>query len=147
REAVEKMRPYDVLLLDIALPANSPEDPADKAVGIRLLHSLQQEYRWACAAVVIQSVHTEIPIFAHLLQAGAADFIPKPFERETIFRSVVEAYKKARARQENQWRECRERRIEQWLLAQACAQTVDRLAPVVTEGVKEALDRVKELEG
>jgi response regulator RpfG family c-di-GMP phosphodiesterase/tRNA A-37 threonylcarbamoyl transferase component Bud32 len=63
-------RPFDLLLLDIDMP---------RLNGIETLKRVRQSPQLANLKVVMFSGRTAADDMAHLLQAGADDFLPKPF--------------------------------------------------------------------
>lgn len=140
KRAVQTMRPYDVLILDLGLPPTAGARE-NKKVGIQILKSLDER---ACAAVVVESVHTGIHTFIDLLRARTAEFIPKPWESEEMFRTVVQALKIGRERQKNRYEQL-VKDHEQWRLLQSRAQLADRMGRVVSDGVGKILDEVDHL--
>lgn len=135
--------PYGVLLLDIGLPeSDDPSSKEDPNVGISILKSCQQEFRVVVNAVVIQSVHTEVPSFREYLQNGAADFVSKPYTKKQLYESVVRAYLTA---VEKEWSRLNEKRDVEWGLVRSCRHVSDRLATTVSRATSELLSRIRSL--
>jgi len=75
------------LLLDVRLPGMS---------GL----TFQQELAKACIAlpVIFITGHGDVPMTARAMKAGAADFLTKPFEEQTLLDAVHAAIERDRAR-------------------------------------------------
>lgn len=132
--------PYDVMTLDLGLPENEG-DSEDPQVGIELLRSVPESQ---CTAIVVASVHTEVPTLIELIRTRSADFVPKPFDRdcESIFRSVVRAYQ---AGIRTRWLTIKQRLAEQLFAVQSRCEVADRLSGVVAEGLGTICEHVREL--
>lgn len=144
-KAAVQFAPYDIVLLDIGLPQDAHSKNPSREVGAGLLKSLKARYSGACIAVIIESVHTELPIFLDALRQGAADFLPKPFSNEEIVRSVAQVYKAAHTRLANQWNACEKQRRERWLLVQTCAKVADEMAKVISDGLGDVVEKTRAL--
>ena len=143
--ALRRWKPYDVISLDLGLPKKAGDNPAP-SVGLKILNDLSDgPLKGAGSAVVIQTVHTDLPTFLDTLRANVADFVPKPCGTEDFFRSVTLVYKKTRQEQKTKWEEYKLRRDNQWVLVQACAQVADSMARIVSEGLGEILSHTREL--
>lgn len=72
REALERMRdgPVDLVLLDMMMPEMN---------GLEFLAEFQQEADWSHIPVVVVSSHDEIEGVVRCLEAGAIDYLVKPF--------------------------------------------------------------------
>jgi CheY-like chemotaxis protein len=144
-KAAAETRQYDVVILDLGLPSVNPSDGADKQTGHGILESVHRENQDGCTAVIIHSVYSEVASVLHLLRTGAADFVPKPCREEAIVQSVARAYKVARARQHGRWLTYCQRRLEHWLLIQACSEVADGMRRLVSDGLSKVLLQVHEL--
>ena len=137
-EAKDAHRPYDAMALDLGLPKTAGAQE-DLNVGIDILRSADEA---ACAAIVVESVHTEVPTFIQLLRSRAADFISKPFEPEDLYLAVMRAYK---AGLRSRWLRLAAQRSEEWRLHQAQAQVADLMGRAITNGLGNISDRAEEL--
>jgi hypothetical protein len=79
RMAIEKTsaEPPEVVLLDYFLPDISGQDVLKKIKEIN-----------ADTAVIIMTGHGGEEVAVNLMKAGAADYLPKPFDKETLLKSL-----------------------------------------------------------
>ena len=70
----------DVILLDVDLP---------DANGLDVLDQISQFP--AAAPIIVITGYAEIPLAVRSIQAGAADFIEKPYGREYLLKSIQKA--------------------------------------------------------
>ena len=82
--ALEKNTP-DLILLDIEIPDID---------GISILEKMKANPVWAKIPVVFLTSHTEADIVKKGLQAGALDYITKPFDAETLSARISDLIKK-----------------------------------------------------
>jgi signal transduction histidine kinase len=144
--ALRDMRPYDAMLLDLGLPPIELEKDVDVKFGFELLAEVQTKFRRACPVAVINSIHSHANDVIHVLRSGGADFVAKPCTGADLYPHVVNAYKKARARLEIQWRGIQQRHVHQWLLVQARARSADDMARIITDGMNRLHGSVRDLE-
>lgn len=69
----------DVILMDFELPEMN---------GVEILRRLRRSRRWRDVPVVIVTGHSTREVAIRSLEAGAADFIVKPCEREALLRKL-----------------------------------------------------------
>jgi hypothetical protein len=143
------------MILDLALPSTWG-DLERRSVGIDLLGSADEQ---AVTTVVVTSIHNDPETLKEVLRGAATesvarpldrgnalDFVPKPFDRgnESLFRSVVQAYKCARVLRSARWHHFCEQRAHRWRLVQSCS-LADRMGRQVAEEAAELRDRIDEL--
>jgi signal transduction histidine kinase len=144
KDAAATMRPYDGAILDLGIPKDSGMEPFPE-VGMDVLESISDD---ACLAVVIHSIHQELPLFIRLLKSRSAVFMPKDSNEtgEHIFRSVVQACEDGRLRQKGRWEDWQRRRSEQWLLIQSGSRMADHLTRIVSDGITNVLSGVSRMQ-
>ncbi|MBP5329567.1 MAG: response regulator [Spirochaetaceae bacterium] len=81
--ALEKNTP-DLVLLDIEIPDID---------GISILEKMKADPDWAKIPVVFLTSHTETDLVKKGLQAGALDYITKPFDAETLSKRISDLIK------------------------------------------------------
>lgn len=144
RAAHESFRPYDVVLLDLGLPATEHCAPsADE--GKRLLSLISENLTSACNAVVVQTAFTELPHLRDVIREDAADFVAKPFEDYEVFSAVVSAYKKSRERLAHHWYELQRRQRQQWIVAHACSKVADDIISIVSDRIGTVQSRTEQV--
>ncbi len=77
---VQESRP-DLVLLDINMPGMD---------GWTVLRLLKEDERSRTVPVIMFSVNFELREKLHALQLGAADYVTKPFDTETLVRRIGE---------------------------------------------------------
>lgn len=83
-EALDVMNEFspDLLLIDIVMPAMN---------GITLISELRSNSAWAELPIIVVSARTMPEDRAAALEAGADNFLPKPFSREDL-RAVIRPF-------------------------------------------------------
>lgn len=79
RELLEKMRSvtFEVLLMDVTMPATDP---------VELVKRVKTEY--PRVAVLIHSMHSETPVAARMLKAGASGYVTKASDPEILLAAL-----------------------------------------------------------
>jgi DNA-binding NtrC family response regulator len=72
-----KQRPYDTIIVDVNMPQMN---------GLQFLAEVKQVQ--PKTPVLMITAHANRTLMARALDGGAADFIPKPFEREDVVQAV-----------------------------------------------------------
>jgi DNA-binding response OmpR family regulator len=81
-EAPWRFQDIDLLLLDIILPGMD---------GLAALEKLRAEEAWACLPIIILSGRSDMGSVRRAIQAGAINFIRKPFSRDELLLRVEQA--------------------------------------------------------
>jgi signal transduction histidine kinase len=135
--AADEFRAYDVLLLDLQIPASATRRQPEMRNGIDVFNIAMEEKR--CTQVVVASRYVDLKNLEHYrqaLEAGRADFLNKfDVDHETIFLSVLGALKKGRLKLQTQWNQWLRERTDQSRLVQSRAQIADELSRIVSDGV------------
>lgn len=108
---------FPVVLSDIRMPGMD---------GVALLHEIRQ--RWPDTAVLMLTAVAEVETAVACLQAGAFDYIPKPFQVDEVRARVAQALDKRRLILEN--------RRYQERLAEMVEQQALRIEELFLEGVQ-----------
>ncbi len=108
---------FPVVLSDIRMPGMD---------GVALLHQIRQ--RWPDTAVLMLTAVAEVETAVACLQAGAFDYIPKPFQVDEVRARVAQALEKRRLLLEN-------RRYQEHL-AEMVEQQALRIEELFLEGVQ-----------
>ncbi len=108
---------FPVVLSDIRMPGQD---------GVALLHEIRQ--RWPDVAVLMLTAVAEVETAVSCLQAGAFDYIPKPFQADEVRARVAQALEKRRLILEN--------RQYQTHLAELVDQQAMRIEELFLEGVQ-----------
>lgn len=114
--ALEQER-FPVVLSDIRMPGKD---------GVALLHEIRE--RWPDVAVLMLTAVAEVDTAVSCLQAGAFDYIPKPFQVDEVRARVAQALEKRRLILEN--------RAYQQHLAEMVDQQAMRIEELFLEGVQ-----------
>ena len=79
QETLERLRSetFDLALLDIKMP---------KLDGLEVLRRLQQAPR--STPILVLTAYQSVELAKEAVKLGAVDYLPKPFEREQILRTV-----------------------------------------------------------
>lgn len=90
-DALEQIqaRPFDLVILDIMMPGKS---------GIDILPQIKAEF--PDTAVIMATAVTDINVIIGCMREGAQDYLPKPYNLETISKSVEWVLHKRRMEQE-----------------------------------------------
>jgi putative nucleotidyltransferase with HDIG domain len=115
--AAMERAPASVVLTDVRMPDGD---------GVALLHEIRR--RWPEVAVLMLTAVAEVEMAVACLQAGAYDYIPKPFQAEEVRARVSQALEKRRLILEN--RQYQER------LADMVDQQALRIEELFLEGVQ-----------
>src|SRR5688572_20485200 len=94
-ESCLKQTDYDVVLLDMNFKAGVTSGNE----GIFWMTRIQQISPQT--QVVMQTAYSDIELAVKSIKEGAVDFLPKPWDKEKLIASVINAYRQARARKEN----------------------------------------------
>jgi DNA-binding NtrC family response regulator len=94
-ESVLKQRDYDVVLLDMNFKAGITSGNE----GIFWMNRIRQLS--PPTQVVMQTAYSDIELAVRSIKEGAVDFLPKPWDKEKLVTTVLNAYQQARARKEN----------------------------------------------
>ena len=90
-----KQHPFDVILLDMNFRAGTTSGNE----GIFWLSRIQQIS--PASQVVLQTAYGDIEMAVRSIKEGAVDFLPKPWDKEKLVTSVINAYQLASAKKEN----------------------------------------------
>ncbi len=115
--AAMEREPFPVVLSDIRMPGKD---------GVALLHEIRR--RWPDVAVLMLTAVAEVDTAVACLQAGAFDYIPKPFQVDEVRARVAQALDKRRLILEN--------RAYQEHLAEMVDQQAMRIEELFLEGVQ-----------
>jgi two-component system, NtrC family, response regulator HydG len=90
-----KQTDYDVVLLDMNFKAGVTSGNE----GIFWMNRIRQVSPQT--QVVMQTAYSDIELAVKSIKEGAVDFLPKPWDKEKLVATVINAYQQARARKEN----------------------------------------------
>lgn len=79
QDFVANQPPPDLVLLDVMLPFAS---------GFELLHQIRQRPDWEAVRIIMLTARSEGHEIANALDAGADDYLVKPFKPEELFARV-----------------------------------------------------------
>lgn len=104
-----KQREYDVILLDMNFHAGvtSGNEGIFWMNRIQVLAPMTQ--------VVLQTAYGDIELAVRSIKEGAVDFLPKPWDREKLVTTMLNAYKLSCARKENSELKNRQRELQKHL--------------------------------
>lgn len=108
-ESVLKQREYDVVLLDMNFKAGVTSGNE----GIFWMNRLRQVSPGT--QVVMQTAYSDIELAVRSIKEGAVDFLPKPWDKEKLVTTVINAYQQARARKENRELKTRQKALNHHL--------------------------------
>ncbi len=94
-ESILKQRDFDVILLDMNFKAGVTSGNE----GIFWMTRIQQLSPQT--QVVMQTAYSDIELAVKSIKEGAVDFLPKPWDKEKLVATVLNAYQQARSRKEN----------------------------------------------
>ena len=108
-ESKLKQQDFDVVLLDMNFKAGvtSGNEGIFWMNLIRQLSPLTQ--------VVLQTAYGDIELAVKSIKEGAVDFLPKPWDKEKLVATVLNAYQQAQARRENGDLKSRQKALQQHL--------------------------------
>lgn len=90
-----KQQEYDVILLDMNFKPGSTSGNE----GIFWMNRIRQLS--PNSQVVLQTAYGDIELAVKSIKEGAVDFLPKPWDKEKLVTTVINAYKQSLARKEN----------------------------------------------
>jgi two-component system, NtrC family, response regulator HydG len=94
-ESILKQRDFDVILLDMNFKAGVTSGNE----GIFWMTRIQQLSPHT--QVVMQTAYSDIELAVKSIKEGAVDFLPKPWDKEKLVTTILNAYQQARSRKEN----------------------------------------------
>ena len=122
--AALEREPFPVVLSDVRMPGHD---------GVYLLRQIRQ--RWPDVAVLMLTAVAEVDTAVACLQAGAFDYLPKPFQAEEVRARVAQALEKRRLVLEN--------REYQAHLAELVDQQALRIEELFLQGVQTVADALE----
>ncbi len=108
-ESKLKQQDFDVALLDMNFKAGVTSGNE----GIFWMNRIQQLAPQT--QVVLQTAYGDIELAVKSIKEGAVDFLPKPWDKEKLVTTVINAYQQARARKENRDLKSRQKALQQHL--------------------------------
>ncbi len=90
-----RQQDFDVVLLDMNFKAGATSGNE----GLFWLKRIQQLSPQS--QVVLQTAYGDIELAVRSIKEGAVDFLPKPWDKDKLVATVINAYQQARARKEN----------------------------------------------
>lgn len=108
-ESVLKQREYDVIVLDMNFKAGvtSGNEGIFWMNRIRLLSPQTQ--------VVMQTAYSDIELAVRSIKEGAVDFLSKPWDKEKLVTTVINAFQQSRSRRENRELKSRQKALNHYL--------------------------------
>ncbi|MBL7856601.1 MAG: sigma-54-dependent Fis family transcriptional regulator [Cyclobacteriaceae bacterium] len=94
-ESKLKQQEFDVILLDMNFKPGSTSGNE----GIYWMNRIRQLS--PTAQVVLQTAYGDIELAVRSIKEGAVDFLPKPWDKEKLVTTVINAYQQSLARKEN----------------------------------------------
>jgi DNA-binding NtrC family response regulator len=94
-ESALKQQDFDVVLLDMNFKAGVTSGNE----GIFWMNRIRQLSPHT--QVVMQTAYSDIELAVKSIKEGAVDFLPKPWDKEKLVVTVINAYQQARSRKEN----------------------------------------------
>ena len=104
-----KLTDYDVVLLDMNFKAGVTSGNE----GIFWMNRIRQISPQT--QVVMQTAYSDIELAVKSIKEGAVDFLPKPWDKEKLVATVINAYQQARARKENKELKSRHKALQHHL--------------------------------
>ncbi|HMG91376.1 MAG TPA: sigma-54 dependent transcriptional regulator [Chryseolinea sp.] len=104
-----KQTDYDVVLLDMNFKAGVTTGNE----GIFWMNRIRQISPQT--QVVMQTAYSDIELAVKSIKEGAVDFLPKPWDKEKLVATVINAYQQARARKENKELKSRHKALQHHL--------------------------------
>jgi DNA-binding NtrC family response regulator len=104
-----KQTDYDVVLLDMNFKAGVTSGNE----GIFWMNRIRQISPQT--QVVMQTAYSDIELAVKSIKEGAVDFLPKPWDKEKLVATVINAYQQARARKENKELKSRNKALQHHL--------------------------------
>jgi len=130
-----KQNDYDVILLDMNFKPGSTSGNE----GIFWMNRIRQLS--PLSQVVLQTAYGDIELAVKSIKEGAVDFLPKPWDKEKLVSTMLNAYQQALARKENSDLRSRQKALQDHLF--------DKSTPFIAEAasmqpVLNAIDQVAE---
>ncbi len=122
-ESTLKQQDFDVVLLDMNFKAGVTSGNE----GIFWMNRIRQIAPQI--QVVMQTAYSDIELAVKSIKEGAVDFLPKPWDKEKLVATVVNAYQQARARKENRDLKSKHKALQQHL--NQCHQTFIASSPAM----------------
>ena len=94
-ESKLKQQDFDVILLDMNFQAGVTSGN-EGIFWMNRIHQLSPQTQ-----VVMQTAYGDIELAVKSIKEGAVDFLPKPWDKEKLVTTVLNAYQQAIARKEN----------------------------------------------
>lgn len=94
-ESKLKLQDFDVVLLDMNFQAGVTSGN-EGIFWMNRIHQLSPQTQ-----VVMQTAYGDIELAVKSIKEGAVDFLPKPWDKEKLVTTVLNAYQQANARKEN----------------------------------------------
>jgi two-component system response regulator HydG len=104
-----KQTDYDVVLLDMNFKAGVTSGNE----GIFWMNRIRQISPQT--QVVMQTAYSDIELAVKSIKEGAVDFLPKPWDKEKLVATIINAYQQARARKENKELKSRHKALQHHL--------------------------------
>ena len=108
-ESILKQQDFDVVLLDMNFKAGVTTGNE----GIFWMNRIQQVSPQT--QVVMQTAYSDIELAVKSIKEGAVDFLPKPWDKEKLVATVINAFQQARARKENRELKSKHKALQQHL--------------------------------
>lgn len=104
-ESALKQHDYDVVLLDMNFKAGVTSGNE----GIFWMNRLRQLS--PNTQVVMQTAYSDIELAVRSIKEGAVDFLPKPWDKEKLVTTVLNAFQQSKARKENRELKARQKSL------------------------------------
>lgn len=108
-ESVLKQREFDVVVLDMNFKAGVTSGNE----GIFWMNRIRQLS--PATQVVMQTAYSDIELAVKSIKEGAVDFLPKPWDKEKLVTTVLNAFQQAKARKENRELKSRQKALNNHL--------------------------------
>jgi len=134
-ESKLKQQDFDVVLLDMNFQAGITSGN-EGIFWMNRIHQLSPQTQ-----VVMQTAYGDIELAVKSIKEGAVDFLPKPWDKEKLVTTVLNAYQQAKARKENRELKSKQKALQHHLnqnhhsfIASALSmqpvlQTIEQVAP------------------
>src|SRR5688572_29104902 len=108
-ESILKQQDFDVVLLDMNFKAGITTGNE----GIFWMNRIRQIAPHV--QVVMQTAYSDIELAVKSIKEGAVDFLPKPWDKEKLVATVINAFQQARSRKENRDLKSKQKALQQHL--------------------------------
>jgi len=134
-ESKLKQQDFDVVLLDMNFQAGITSGN-EGIFWMNRIHQLSPQTQ-----VVMQTAYGDIELAVKSIKEGAVDFLPKPWDKEKLVTTVLNAYQQANARKENRELKSKQKALQHHLnqshhpfiasssSMQPVLQTIEQVAP------------------